>query len=636
MSNKADIDEIEIDLSTDYDDVISELQKGSRTRVIPTQGSTLRMEVAASDYDQSESTSDVGGVEGENIFNQEDSDDQEDNVKNGVNNGAATENLGDPKYNLRPRKPVNYTYMGLMKDVFDEEPKSLEEAKRSPLWNEWKKATEEEMNALLENKTWEICNLPCNRKALGSRFLYKAKRLPDGSVERYKARLVVQGFLQKEGIDYSETYAPVVDFTTVRTAFAIAAIEGMHVHQMDVKTAFLNGVLEEEIYMKIPSGLEEKYKPGKICRLLKSLYGLKQAAKTWFDKFRSDLKKIKFEATAASECLLIVRANLSVLYLLVYVDDVLLLSTDMDMIGEVKKSLMKLYKMEDKGESKYFLGVEIKMLKGNSSIVLSQEGYVNHLLRRYGMEKCHPVTTPAVRRGPVNEKPCELDPRSHIKYRRMVGSLLYLSTKTRPDIAEAVGVVSRAVSKPTTENWVTLKRIFRYLKGTANLGIKYSKGDQELETLLGYCDANWAGDVNDRKLTGGYLAKFGSCIISWKSFKQSIVATSTSEAEYVALFEMSKEIVWLRRLLNNFGYPQSTATTVYEDNQSCIEWTMDTYQKRTKHIEIKYHYAREMTKRGEIVLKHCPTEDMIADILTKPLQAVRFKRLRNLLGLAAC
>ena len=264
-----------------------------------------------------------------------------------------------------------------------DEPTSYEEAMTTPERVQWDQATDEELKSLVENRTWIAEELPPERKALDTKLIYKVKTRADGTIERYKTRLVVRGFQQKFGMDYDETYAPVVKFTTVRLALALACKEDMHVHQMDVKTAFLNGKLNEVIYVRLPTKIKDKYGPGRVVRLLKSLYGLKQAPRVWFEKLRDDLMKIGFIASRVAECFFMIKSANQTLLLLIYVDDLILMSKSLEMVKNVKYRLSNLYKMVDKGEARYFLGVELR--KTDKSLMLSQEGYIHQVLQRFGM-----------------------------------------------------------------------------------------------------------------------------------------------------------------------------------------------------------------------------------------------------------
>ena len=234
----------------------------------------------------------------------------------------------------------------------------------------------------------------------------------------------------------------------------------------------------------------------------------------------------------------------------------------------------------------------------------------------------------------MDEKP--LGDERHSEYRKIVGSVLYLSTRTRPDISAAVGAVAKKVAGPNESDWIAAKRILRYLRKTSNFGLAFEVDKNNETELVGYCDADWAGDIADRKSTGGFALKLNGCLVSWKSPKQASLATSTSEAEYIALFEISKEIVWMRRLLNEVGYCHKNPTIVYEDNQAFIEWARDTHESKTKHIDVKYHYSRDIENRGVISLVYCPTTEMQADILTKPLPKMQHDQMTRLLGVTAC
>ena len=420
----------------------------------------------------------------------------------------------------------------------------------------------------------------------------------------------------------------------MRVALTIAAIRNMMVHQLDVTTAFLNGTLEEVVYMKQPKGFEETGKEHLVCRLIKSLYGLKQAPRIWFKMFDSDLKKLGFKVVEGVECLFVCKKGRNTIYVLAYVDDFLLISNSEEEIDRIKEKLFKLYKLKDIGEVSSFLGVEIKRNYDNHSMQLNQSGYIEKILNKFGMNDCRPVKTPAVNDIYSGEDHlCD----KNIPYREVVGSLLYLATRTRPDIAAAVGAVARQVENPMISHWIAVKRILRYIRGTSDYCLTLG-GQKELcktPVLEGYCDSDWGGDESDRKSVSGFIIRICDSTVAWKSIKQRNVALSTAEAEYVALSEVVKEVSWLRRILKQLGHEQACPSTIHEDNQACIDWVLGRGSgKRAKHIELKYHYSKDMSKKGEIKMKYCPSANMLADILTKPLGGNKFEELRAAIGIA--
>lgn len=512
------------------------------------------------------------------------------------------------------------------------EPKTLEEAMSSPNAKEWKEAADLEYESLLENDTWDLVDLPKDRKAVGSKWVFKVKHHSDGQVERYKCRLVAKGYSQIYGADYDETFSPVVRFGSIRTLLSFAVQNNLNVHQMDVVTAFLNGHLEEEIYMEQPEGY---IKPGQehlVCKLNKSIYGLKQSPRCWSKAFTEFMKSIGFTQSTSDQCVF-VRTGQELEILAVYVDDLILITESAESMTNLKDTLKKHYKMKDMGELSYILGISVVQDKAKNHVVLHQRQYIENILQKYGMYSANPVGTPADTNVKLRKSDDVSQPVNPSMYQSMVGSLLYAAMATRPDIAQAVSVVSRFNANPNTTHLTAVKRILRYLKGTLNLGLKYQR--TETGTLIGYSDADWAGDQDDRRSTTGNIFLLAGGAVSWLSKKQATVALSTAEAEYIALSQAAQEGVWLRRLLTELGM-ETTATVILEDNQGAIAIAKNPVDHaRTKHIDIRYHYIRECVQNGQIQLKYCCTENMKADILTKPLPRQRFEYLREKIGLCS-
>ena len=512
-------------------------------------------------------------------------------------------------------------YLAVAKDC--ESPKSYSEVMSHPNKSRWQSAMEDEMKSLKANDVWDLVPRPDARKVIGCKWVFKVKVAADGSVTRHKARLVAQGFSQKPGLDYDETFSPVVRSETVRTVFAICAQEGLLMHQMDVATAFLNGNLEEDVFMEQPEGYREN---NLVCKLKRSLYGLKQSPRCWNVVLDEHLQSIGFKQHQEDPCLYTATGGETVI-VAVYVDDILVATQTKKKMDEIKGMIAKRFNVKDMGELQSFLGIQVK--RDSDGLFISQPGYTMKVLEKFGMEKCNPVATP-VNVSVKLQKDDGDEPVSKTLYQSAVGSLLYLSGWTRPDIAYAVSNVAKFASLPSKQHWIAVKHILRYIKGTLNHGIKYKKGDG---MLVGYSDASWASDINDRKSVSGYVCTLSGAPISWRSKKQTTVALSTAEAEYIALAAAAQEVVWLRHLMRGLGM-STPPTVIHEDNQSAIAIAKNPqFHGRTKHVDIKYHFVRELVNNGSILLGYCASVDMLADLLTKGLAAPQHRKLSTHLSI---
>ena len=535
-----------------------------------------------------------------------------------------------PRRAVRERRPVDYYGFPQAHITTHQEPTSFEEATACPEGEKWKEAMGKEMKSLNDNEVWELTSLPPGKKAIGCKWVYKVKTNSDGSLERYKARLVARGFDQKYGSDYDETFCPVVRLESLRTLIALSTQRGLKLHHVDVHTAFLNGTLQEEVYMQQPIGYEKEGEEHLVCRLRKSIYGLKQSSRCWNTALDSHLKKMGFSQSKSDPCIYISGGGKDTFYIGVYVDDMILAGKDESKMENVKKELSSKFDIKDLGRLSYFLGMSIVQEQEGMVTWMGQPAYTQKLLTKTGMNDCKPVKTPVdpgQRLVKASEDERALD---QPLYQSVVGSLMYLATCTRPDIAYAVGMLARFSSKPNRSHWTAAKRVLRYLKGTNDLGILY-KGDSGMQ---GYSDADWAGDTDDRKSTSGYMFLIAGGPVSWKSRKQNTVALSTAEAEYVALSTATQECMWMQKLLSELGNPPDGPTTILEDNQSSIAMARNPqFHGRAKHIDIKHHFVREQVTNGSIALQYCPTNDMLADILTKGLAQQQYSILRERAGI---
>ena len=478
----------------------------------------------------------------------------------------------------------------------------------------------------------EFFKTPVAGQVIGSKWVFKRKIDLGGSVERYKARLVAQGFTQKPGLDYDETFCPVVRFESLRTLAAMAVQDGLILHQMDVTSAFLNGTLSEEVYMKQPEGFIEKGKENLVCKLKHSIYGLKQSPRCWNATLDRQLRHMGFIQSTSDPC--IYTASEGEAFIIgVYVDDIILAGKSEKKMADIKKALSDKFEMKDLGELHYFLGVKVIQDRKKGNIWIGQPVYTENTLQKFGMENAKPISTPVAVNTKLMLKTEDSEYFDKETYQSAVGSLLYLSTRTRPDITFAVNNVARFSSNPTTQHWTAVKRIFRYLKGTIHLGLLYERNGLK-KLIIGYSDADWGGDCNDHKSTSGYLFLVGGTAVSWRSNKQTCVALSTAEAEYMALTSAAQEAVWMRQLSKDMKTDVCEPTVIFEDNQSAICMAKNPqFHGRAKHIGIKYLFIREQVSNNTIKLRYCRTEDMIADIFTKGLSQEKFVKLRSMCGL---
>ena len=403
---------------------------------------------------------------------------------------------------------------------------------------------------------------------------------------------------------------------------------------MDVKTAFLNGSLDCDIYMSQPEGFIDASKPNHVCKLKKSIYGLKQSARCWNSTLDEYLKSVGYCKSNADECIHMksvreANGQINFVILGMYVDDIIPVSNSPTLLKAEKAALYERFEMIDQGEIHYILGMSIKRDRRSRTLTINQSNYLEKDLRRFRMQDCKAAPTPLESGRKLSSSDMTFDVQT---YQQAIGCLTYTSTARRPDIAAAVGVLSQYMSRPSKDHWMGVKRVLRYLKGALHHGLKFSVQEQK-PMLFGYSDADWAGDVDTRKSTSGYVFQFGAATFSWSSKKQSTVAKSSTEAEYVALSSATQEAVWLRRLMKDLGRQMDAPTTIYKDNQGAIELAKNAkYHNRTKHIDICHHFVHKRVVSNEISITYCPTEDMVADIMTKGLPRHTFEKLRDLFG----
>ncbi|KAJ0860142.1 putative RNA-directed DNA polymerase [Helianthus annuus] len=549
----------------------------------------------------------------------------ESETQNGAHthiNETNTQPFKEKRNRVPPKRFADY-HVKLPPSIDHAQPEANQESSTAVKDPNWREAMKREIQALEANETWTLKELPEGKRAIDSKWVYKIKYKPNGEIERYKARLVAKGFTQMEGVDYHETFAPVAKLVTVRTLLTIAIKRNWIIHQLDVNNAFLHGDLDEEVYMKIPQGFC-KNNETKVCKLQKSLYGLKQASRNWYHKFSIALIDIGFKQAKSDHSLFVYKKDDVHVTALIYVDDVIMAGNNLAKIQQVKAYLDQKFSIKDLGTLKYFLGIEVARTK--EGLVLSQQKYTLDILKDCGLQGCRPSSFPM-------EQSLKLDhdeggPRVDAsQYRRLIGRLLYLQA-TRPDLAYSVNVLSQFVANPRQVHLDAANRVLRYLKNTPGQGILLpNEGGTK---LIAYCDSDWLGCPLTRKSRTGYLLLLGGGPVSWKSKKQSVVSRSSVEAEYRAMASTVSEVLWMRWLLEELDDAQTEPTVLFCDNQAARHIANNpVFHERTKHVEMDCYFVRERVESKEIQPQNIHSKSQIADLLTKALGA---QQLRFLLG----
>lgn len=506
----------------------------------------------------------------------------------------------------------------------NEEPSTVNEAKSSTHWPEWRKAMELEYNSLISNNTWEYSELPQGRQVVSGKWVFKVKHDQFGRIARYKARYVARGFSQVKGLDYQETFSPTVKYVSLRILIALSVQFDWNIDQIDYETAFLNGDLQEDIYIEEPEGFESN--PRRILKLKKALYGLKQAPREWNQKLDSMLKGISFKQCRVDAGLYYADIEGGKkMYITVFVDDLLCFyPRQSDKAKHLKEQIKAGFKSKDLGECSHILGMHVVRDRTKGIITINQRLYIQNLLTKFQMQDCIPVTTP-LNPGTIYTVSGLKDlPESALfgdvtLYQKAIGSLVYLTISTRPDIAFAVTLLARFMSKPREVHWSAVKRVFRYLKGTSDYQLVYSQ--EKPIGPVGYADASFAPDLADCRSIMGYVFLISGGAVIWKTQRQSSVARSTCDAEFMALGHCASEAAWLNNLFIDIEVTaQIKPIQIFGDNQSSIKVAKHpVFHQRTKHIAIQYHYTRELVSDGLIDVAFVSSKEMIADVLTKGL-----------------
>jgi hypothetical protein len=474
---------------------------------------------------------------------------------------------------------TKHPLQSLLATTLPREPTSYKQAASNPKWHA---AMESEFQALLDNHTWTLCPRPPHRNIIKKKWVYKLKQKVDGTIDRYKARLVAKGFQQQDGIDYTETFSPVIKPATIRLILALALNFNWPLKQLDVSNAFLHGVLTEEVFMEQPQGFVHPQFPNHVCKLGKSLYDLKQAPRAWFHRLPEALLDRGFIGSKVDTSLFLLHTSSLHIFFLVYVDDIIVTGNNLPVINNLISSLQEEFKLKDLGSLSYFLGIHV--LRDQHHLHLSQSKYIVDLLHHVNMDGAKPYSAPCTsgKRLSASDRDPLPDP---TLYRHIIGALQYC-TLTRPDISFTVNQLCQFLHCPTTTHFSAAKRVLRYLKRTLDFGLLFTKGSLHLH-------AYWAGDPSDRRSTGGYGVFLGSSLISWHAKKQPVVSRSSTEAKYRSLATTTAELYWLRMLFRELQVYLPTPPNIWCDNMGAIALASNPiYHARTKHVEVDYHFIR--------------------------------------------
>lgn len=504
------------------------------------------------------------------------------------------------------------------KDIKD--PETIEEAMASKYWPRWLAAIHEEDGSLKAKEVYdEIENLPPGRKAIGSRFVFRVKRDENGHVVRFKVRLVAQGYTQVPGQDFNHTFAPVARWDSIRFLLSVAAIQDLEVRHLDIKTAYLNGVLDEEIYLRKP-----KIFGGGFWRLKKGLYGLKQSGRQWYLTMNTMYEEIGFKRCESDWSVHVRRKDTDLAMTATSVDDILLVTNSKTESDTVTADIDKRFEVTDNGEVKWLLGCRIRRWRDRRLLLIDQEQFVDQILHQFGHEDANPAYTPCNPKFILHSSMCpktdeEREAVQTKPYPALVGKLLYLATCTRPDISYAVRELSRFMGNYGEQHWNAAKHLLRYLKATKHYGITYGNVDNPYPIFRSFTDSDWAMGEKRRSITG-YVTEMGGGPISWASKQQAVVALSSAEAEYIALGFTSRQVIWLRSLSYELGYAQPGASPINCDNKAAIQSSQDPKSHSLmKHIDIRYHFVRRAVNLRLIDVSHIPGIYNVSDIMTKGL-----------------
>lgn len=523
-----------------------------------------------------------------------------------------------------PRRSERIKRNQVMKVTTEEIPKTVTEAKRLENWKYWKHAMEEEMASMKKHKVWDVVPRQKGKRVIKSKWIFNIKENLNLNERQYKARLVAMGCGQRPGYDYCETFAPTIRMETMRILFSISAEVKRKLKIYDVKTAFLHGKLSEEVFMELPDGYENKN--DRVCKLNKSIYGLKQASKCWNDCLTNILLNSGLKQSYEDPCLFYVREREDFLYCGVHVDDMATVSSSDEYEKKFMNKVKSKVEIKDIGEGKSILGMEIEY--GENKLYVHQKDYIRQLLHTYGMTDCNVAATPV----DINQKlenhegSEECDVRS---FQELIGKLMYLSVATRPDISFAMSYLSQFNKNPKRMHMTALKRVLRYLKGTINYKLEFGKEDSD-NAIECQTDASW-DRTEDAKSFSGILVFRRGDLIHWRSRKQPRVALSSTESELEAMVEGVKEVVWCANLLEEIEFQKVDMKRLKCDNLNCVKLANGgNFKTKTKLLNRKSYYVRETVREQSIDVMHIPNSAMSADCLTKPVsRANLLKNVQN-------
>ena len=532
----------------------------------------------------------------------------------------------------------------------DPEPQNTNECRQRNDWPKWRDTMQAELHSLIKRDVFgPVVQTPVSIKPVGNKWVFVRKRNENNDIIRYKARLVAQSFSQRPGIDYEETYSPVMDAITFRFLISLAVSEELDMRLMDVIIAYLYGSIDNDIHMKIPEGFKlpeaVSTKPRSMfsIKLQRSLYGLKQSGRMWYNRLSEYLLKEGYVNNPICPCVFIKKSETGFAIIAIYVDDLNLVGTPEE-LTKTAEYLKKEFEMKDLGKTKFCIGLQIEHFP--NGVLVHQSTYIKKILKRFNMDKAHPLSSPMVVRSldVKNDpfRPCEKDEEllgPEVPYLSVIGALMYLANYTRPDIAFYVNLLARYSSAPTRRHWKCIQHILCYLSGTTNMGLFYS--NKSKEKLLGYANAGYLSDSHKARSQTVYVFNYSGTAISWRSVKQTMVATSSNHSEIIAIHEASRECIWLRSMIHHIqescglSSVKDKPTILFEDNAACIAQIKGGYIKgdRTKHISPKFFYTHELQKNGEIDVQQIRSSDNLTDLFTKTLLTSTFKKLIYKVGM---